>query len=90
LPDIDVSRWSSWRDFLRGLKETRRTYGMDQYDRILDQFMESGHRLVEMTVEDRRASYVTHVLGRRIGERGLGEHVRASRVDEWVYLERVE
>jgi len=90
LPAIDVNRWSSWRDFLTGLKETRMRYGKDQYDRILDQFMESGHRLVEMTVEDRRANYVTHVLGRRIGERGLGEQVKASRVDEWIYLERVD
>jgi hypothetical protein len=90
LPAIDVNRWSSWRDFLTGLKETRRTYGKDQYDRILDQFMESGHRLVEISVEDRGASYVTYVLGRRIGERGLEEQVKASRVDEWVYLERVD
>ena len=90
LPAIDVNRWSSWRDFLTGLKETRRTYGKDQYDRILNEFMESGHKLVEMTVEDRSASYVTHVLSRRIGERGLEEQVKASRVDEWVYLERVE
>ena len=90
LPVIDVNRWSSWRDFLRGLKETRITYSKGQYDRILDEFMDSGHRLVEITVEDRGASYVKHVLSRRIGERGLEKQVKASRVDEWVYLERVD
>ena len=90
LPFIDVNRWSSWRDFLTGLKETRMRYGKDQYDRILDEFMDSGHRLVEMTVEGRRASNVKRMLSRRIGERGLEEQVKASRVDEWVYLERVD
>jgi len=90
LPTIDVNRWSSWRDFLIGLKKTRKKYSKDQYDEILDQFMESGHKLVEMTVEDRKASYVRHMLNKRIGERGLEEQIKASRVDEWIYLEKVE
>jgi len=90
LPFIDVNRWSSWRGFLTGLEETRMRYGKDQYDRMLDEFMGSGHRLVEMTVEGRRASNVKRMLSRRIGERGLEEQVKASRVDEWVYLERVD
>ena len=90
LPVIDLNRWSSWRDFLMGLKKIRIRYGKDQYDKMLDQFMESGHRLVEMTVEDRKASYVQHMLNRRIGERGLEEQVKASRVDEWIYLEKVD
>jgi len=30
------------------------------------------------------------MLNRRIGERGLEEQVKASRVDEWIYLEKVE
>ena len=90
LPVIDVNRWSSWRDFLMGLKKIRIRYGKDQYDKMLDQFMESGHRLVEMTVEERSASYVKHMLNKRIGERGLEEQVKASRVDEWIYLEKVE
>ena len=89
LPAIDVNRWSSWRDFLTGLKETRIRYGKDQYDKILDEFMESGHRLVEITVENRKASYVKHMLNKRIGERGL-EQIKASRVDEWIYLEKVD
>ena len=90
LPTIDVNRWSSWRDFLMGLKETRIRDGKDQYDKMLDQFMESGHKLVEMTVEDRRASYVKYMLNKRIDERGLEEQIKASRVDEWIYLEKVE
>jgi len=90
LPVLDVNRWSSWKGFLMGLKKAKIRYGKDQYDKILDQFMESGHRLVEMTVENRKASYVKYMLNKRIGERGLEEQIKASRVDEWIYLEKVE
>jgi len=90
LPITDKKRWSSWNQFLMGLKETRERYGKEEYDRIIDQFMESGHSLVEMTVENRRANYVRNILRQRINERGLEEQVKASYVDEWVYLEKVE
>jgi hypothetical protein len=52
--------------------------------------MESGHSLVEMTVENRKANYVRNILRQRISERGLEEQVKASYVDEWVYLEKAE
>ncbi len=89
-PSIDVNRWSSWNDFLRGLKEPRISYGKDQYDKILDQFIETDHKLVEITVEHRKANYVNTILNKRIGERGLEEQVKASYVTDWVYLEKVE
>ncbi len=90
LPSIERKRWSSWNQFLMGLKKTRENYGKEEYDKIIDQFMETGHNLVEMTVENRKANYVRNVLRKRIGERGLEEQVKASYVDEWIYLERVE
>lgn len=90
LPIIERKRWSSWNHFLMGLKETREKYGKEEYDKIIDQFMESGHNLVEMTVENRKANYVKQILHKRIDERGLEEQVKASHVDEWVYLEKVE
>lgn len=90
LPIIERKRWSSWNQFLMGLKETREKYGKEEYDKIIDQFMESGHNLVEMTVENRKANYVKSVLRKRISERGLEEQVKASYVEEWIYLERVE
>ncbi len=89
-PSIDVNRWSSWNDFLSGLKETRIRYGKDQYDKIIDQFIETDHKLVEITVENRKAIYVNYILNKRIGERGLEEQVKASYVKEWSYLEKVE
>ena len=90
LPDIEVKKWSSWNDFLSGIKETKITYGKDQYDKIIDQFMEFDQKLVEITVKNRKANYVRNILNKRIGERGLEEHIKASYVNEWVYLEKVE
>ena len=89
-PSIDVNRWSSWNDFLRGLKEPKIRYGKDQYDKILDQFIETDHKLVEITVEHRKANYLNFILNKRIGERGLEERVKASYVADWVYLEKVD
>ncbi len=60
------------------------------YDPIIDQFIESEHPLVEITVKNRKANYVNLMLNKRIGERGLVEQVKASYVTDWVYLEKVE
>ena len=90
LPTIELKRWSSWNQFLMGLKETREKYGKEEYDKIIDQFMECEHKLVEITVKDRKANYVSNILNKRIGERGLEEQVKTSHVDKWVYLEKVE
>ena len=89
LPNIEKKRWASWNQFLMGLKETGVRYAIEEYDKIIDQFMENGHDLVEMTVEDRKANYVRNILRKRIRERGLREQIKASYVDEWIYLERV-
>ncbi len=90
LPNIELKRWASWKDFMRGLKEPRISYGKDQYDKIIDQFIETDHKLVEITVENRKANYINLILNKRIDERGLEEQVKASFVSDWVYLEKVE
>jgi len=89
LPTIEANRWASWNCFLTSLKETKR-YSRGQYDEMLDKFMESGHKLVEITVENRGATYFKHMLKKKIEERGIMDQVKTSRVDEWVYLEKVE
>ena len=90
LPVIELKRWSSWNGFLMGLKETRIKYGKEQYDKIIDQFIETDHKLVEITVENRKANYVKSILNKRIGERGLEEQIKASHVNTWLYLEKVD
>jgi len=90
LPVFDLKRWSSWNGFLMGLKETRIKYGKTEYDKIIDQFIETDHKLVEITVENRKANYVQSILNKRIGKRGLEEQIKASHVNNWLYLEKVD
>jgi len=89
LPIIEANRWSSWNDFLAGLKYTRR-YSRGDYDEMLDNFIESGHKLVEIAVKNRGTIYVKNMLKKKIMERGITDQVETSRVDEWIYLEKIE
>ena len=88
LPIIEANRWVSWNDFLVGLKETRR-YSRGEYDEMLDEFIESEDKLVEIKVENRGTAYVKHVLKKKIEERGITDQIETSRVDEWIYLEKI-
>ena len=56
------------------------------YDPIIDQFLESGEELVEITVEGKRASYVVTQLNRRIDTRELD--IVVSSGGDVVYLEK--
>ena len=83
-------RFHGIEPFFKGSRPRAREYGKDQYDKIIDKFIEGENKLVEITVENRTANYVSDMLNKRIGERGLEEKVKVSYVDEWVYLEKVE
>jgi len=56
------------------------------YDPIIDKFLEEGHDLAEIVVEDKKASYVAGSLKKRIQVRKL--EIKASFVDDVVYLEK--
>ena len=56
------------------------------YDPLIDQFLESGHDLVEIEVEDKKPSYVAGMLKKRIQVRGL--EIKATTVSDVVYLEK--
>jgi len=56
------------------------------YDPLIDQFLESGHDLVEIEVEDKKPSYVAGMLKKRIQVRGL--ELKATAVSDVVYLEK--
>jgi len=56
------------------------------YDPIIDQFLEGGQELVEITVEDRKASYIVTQLKKRIELRNL--EIEVSHAQELVYLEK--
>lgn len=56
------------------------------YDSLLDQFIESGHNLVEITIEGRKPYSFRSALMKRIAVRGL--EIEVSTVGGYVYLER--
>jgi len=56
------------------------------YDPIIDQFIESGHGLVEIEVEGKKPSYVAVMLKKRTQARGL--EIKATAVSDVVYLEK--
>jgi len=88
LPIIEANRWVSWNDFLACFNETRR-YSRGEYDEMLDKFIESEDKLVEIAVENRGTVYVKHMLKKKIEERGITDQIETSRVDEWIYLEKI-
>lgn len=57
------------------------------YDPIIDQFLESGEKLVEISIEDKILGSVVTQLKKRIGKRGLGD-VEASHSGGFIYLEK--
>jgi len=57
-----------------------------KYDPIIDQFLDSGNDLVEIEVEDRKASYIAAQLANRIKVRDL--NIVASASCNFAYLER--
>ncbi|GAG84033.1 unnamed protein product [marine sediment metagenome] len=73
---------------MRKVEEKReKTYHKGSiYDPIIDQFLESGHDLVEISVEERKASYMVTQLTKRIEKRELD--IVASRGGGFVYLEK--
>ena len=89
LPTVEADRWLHWNAFLASLKETRR-YAKGQYDEMLDKFMESGHKLVEITLDKPNTVYVKLMLKNRIEKRELVDLIEVSRVDKWIYLEKVD
>jgi len=56
------------------------------YDPILDQFLESGEVLVEVSLENRLAGYVVGQLQKRIDLREL--EIEVSGAQGFVYLEK--
>ncbi len=88
LPTVEADRWSQWNYFQENLKAKRRKRG--QYDEMLDKFIASGHKLVEITVENRKPAGVRQMLKNKINKRELVDLIEVSRVDKWIYLEKVD
>jgi len=71
-------------------EKRRKTYlKVSRYDPIIDQFIASGEGLVEISVEDKEASYVANQLKKRIELRELQLEMEASAAGGFVYLEKI-
>jgi len=67
-------------------KRVKKYHKGSVYDPMIDQFLESGHNLVEITVADKKAGYVVTQLNKRIETRELD--FVASWAGDVVYLEK--
>jgi len=67
-------------------KRVKKYHKGSVYDPIIDQFLESGQELVEISVEGKKPGYVITQLNRRIDTRELD--IIASRGGGFVYLEK--
>ena len=89
LPTQEISRWNQWKDF-SGVPRKPRKLRSNIYGEMLDEFIESGHKLVEITIENKNPAYVRHNLYGQILIRQLQDQIHISRVEQWIYLERIE
>ena len=69
-------------------KPSRRYRKGSKYDPILDSFMEGGHDLVKVEVENKDANYLRTQLNKRIEARELANSIRVSVVNNVAYLEK--
>ena len=56
------------------------------YDPMIDQFIEGGEELVEISVVDKKAGYIVSQLKKRIGLRNL--EIEVSHAQGFVYLDK--
>jgi len=67
-------------------KRLKKTRIKSIFDPIIDAFIESGHDLVEISVEDKTPGYMVTQLKQRIERREL--NIEASHGGGFVYLEK--
>lgn len=66
----------------RGLAESK-------FDPILDAFLDGSHELVKVTMEGLEGYTLTQQLNNRIWSRQLGEEIKASTINQEIYLEKL-
>ncbi len=81
-------RWKNWLDFDK-MQSRKINYAKEEYEKIVDEFIERGDRLVEIKVEKRSPVYLRFRMGKILKERGLEKEIDVSVVDEYVYLEKL-
>jgi len=69
-------------------KRPKMTHIRSIFDPMIDDFIESGHDLVEITVEDKKPGYMVTQLKQRIERRALEIDIEVSHAGGFVYLEK--
>ena len=69
-------------------KPSRRYRKGSKYDPIIDAFLKSEDKLVEVKVEGRDANYLRTQLNKRIEARDLRDKIKTSVVNNVLYLEK--
>ena len=69
-------------------KPSRKYRKGSKYDPIIDAFLESGHNIVTVDVEDKDANYLRTQLKKRIDARDLQDRLEVSVVNNKAYLEK--
>ena len=69
-------------------KPSRRYRKGSKYDPVLDRFMDSAAKLVEVSMEGRDGNYLRMQLNKRIDARNL-RNVKVSVVNNVCYLEKI-
>ena len=87
LPRVETQRWMGWNDFNIPPKEPSSYRGL--YEQMLNEFIDSGHHLVEITMDSRTAISTRQSLKHNIDKRGLQEQIEVTRVHDFVYLEKI-
>ena len=67
-------------------KRERRSAKRSIYDPIIDQFIEGGEELVEISVQDKESGYMVSQLKKRVELRNL--EIEVSHAQGFVYLEK--
>ena len=88
IASTEKESWANWREFDQSLNREPR-YSREEYEKILDMFIDRGDKLVEIMVEKRSAVYMKYMIGKIIADRGLEDEIKVSVIDEYLYLEKL-
>ena len=87
MPMIETKRWQNWNEF-NAPPRAARSYQPGGYGIILNEFIDSGNTLVEIT-SNRPPIAMRTMLNYHVKRKGLQAQIAVTRVQDYVYLEKM-
>ena len=87
MPMSETKRWQNWNEF-NAPPRAARSYQPGGYGIILNEFIDSGNTLVEIT-SNRPPAAMRTMLNYHVKRKGLQAQIAVSRVQDYVYLEKM-